>query len=87
MRCVSTGVQMGGQLFHATDPWAKNRKQDDKSYSIDHFFIKLFRLPETMQTEAGRKEALDRIERMHDFLSALGDEIGHPWESNGKLSP
>ena len=77
---------MGGQLFQATDPWAQDRQRDDKSYAIDHFFIKLFRLPETMQTEMGRQEALRRIGLMEDFLSALGDEIGHPWVPDSKTS-
>jgi len=81
MRCVSTGVQMGGQLFDAFDPWGEIRPLDDKSFAVDHFFTKLFKLTNTMQTEAGRAEAARRVRVMEDFLRALGDEIGDPWTS------
>ena len=79
MRCISTGVRMGGQLFDAEDPWAEVRDRNDRAYAIDHFFTKLFKLPKTMQTERGRTEALSRVQTMSDFLNALGKEIGHPF--------
>ena len=84
MRCVSTGVQMGGQLFDAFDPWGKDRTLNDKAFAVDHFFTKLFKLPETMQTEAGRNEATHRVQIMGDFLEALGNEIGDPWTATRK---
>ena len=77
MRCVATGVQMGGQLFHSSDPWAQDRELDEKQFAIDHFFTKLFKLPNTMQTEKGQTEARRRVEVMEQFLNALGHELGY----------
>ena len=77
MRCVATGVQMGGELFHSTDPWARDRELDEQKFAVDHFFTKLFKLPNTMQTKKGRAEALRRVEVMQRFLDALGQELGH----------
>ena len=78
LRCVSTGVALGGAWFHADDPWAEARPLDDARYSVDHFFTKLLQLPATMRTEAGRREAERRVAFLHEFLTRLGDELGRP---------
>ena len=78
LRCVSTGVRMGGAWFHAEDPWARARPLDDARYSVDHFFAKLLTLPATMRTEAGRAEAERRAAFLGEFLARLGDELGQP---------
>ena len=57
------------------DPWAVNRPLDDKRFSIDHFFTKLLKLPETFQTAEGRAEANRRVAIMHALLAALGEEL------------
>ncbi len=76
MRCVSTGVRLGGTYFHPDDPWAEARALDDRAFSVDHFFVKLLRLPDTMLTEAGRAEARRRADHMCSFLRQLGAELG-----------
>jgi uncharacterized protein len=43
---------------------------------VDHFYAKLLKLPDTMQTEAGRAEAHRRADVMRDWLAALEREIG-----------
>ena len=78
LRCVSTGVRMGGAWFDADDPWAESRPLDDARYSVDHFFTKLLALPSTMRTEAGRIEAVRRAAYLRGFLAQLGDELGRP---------
>ncbi len=40
-----------------------------------YFYIKLFKLPDTMQTEAGRGEAHRRAALMQEFLDNLRAEI------------
>jgi uncharacterized protein len=77
-RCLVTGAALGAEFFDADDPWAARRALDDRRFSLDHFFVKLLRLPETLHTDAGRAEARRRVRTMHAFLHALGDEIGHP---------
>ncbi|MGG5369070.1 HD domain-containing protein [Enterococcus sp. AZ196] len=45
-----------------------------KSTVINHFYEKLFKLPATMNTEAGKKEAQRRVEFMEDFLETFYSE-------------
>lgn len=84
MRCYSTGVRMGTRYFHPDDPWARNRPLDDSAFSLDHFFTKLLRLPDTMNTAAGREEARLRVQPMRAFLESLGRELGDPWSQIGE---
>ena len=74
-RCIATGVRFGAHFFDAADPWAVNRTLDDKRFSIDHFFTKLLKLPETFQTVEGRAEANRRVAIMHALLAALAAEL------------
>lgn len=78
LRCVSTGVRMNGAWFHGDDPWAESRALDDARYSVDHFYKKLFTLPATMRTPAGRAEAERRVAFLRAFLEQLGGELGKP---------
>jgi uncharacterized protein len=77
-RTFSTGVRMGARYFDPDDPWAERRALDDKAFSVDHFFTKLLRLPETFRTKMGRAEAEKRVAIMRAFLDAMGEEIGAP---------
>ncbi len=75
-RCILTGVSFGAQLYEASDPFADNgRTRDDKTYSVDHFYIKLFKLADMMQTDAGRAEAHKRTDYMKGYLAQLRQEI------------
>ena len=47
----------------------------DGQYTIDHFYAKLFKLPQTMKTEAGRKEAQRRAKLMQNYLDDLRQEM------------
>jgi len=76
MRCYVTGVRFGAGFFHPEDPWGKKRPLDDKAFSLDHFYLKLLRLPDTMNTAAGRAEALERVRPMEAFLASLQRELG-----------
>jgi uncharacterized protein len=75
-RCFLTGGAMGTPLYEPSDPFSHERELDDKSYTLDHFYVKLFKLVDTMQTDAGRAEAIRRTDYMQDFLQRLAVEIG-----------
>lgn len=77
-RLISTGVRMGARYFHPQDPWAKKRALDDKSYSVDHCFVKLLKLPATMNLPEARAEGEKRAGAIRDFLRALGEELEEP---------
>ena len=77
MRAVSCGTKMQSAFYNAKDPLAKRRELNDKDFTIDHFFVKLFRLPALMNTDSARREAHRRVEFMQDFLTQLEKEITH----------
>jgi uncharacterized protein len=74
-RCLAVGGQFGLPLFNPDDPFCEHREPDEKSYTIDHFYTKLFKLPGTMQTQAGRVEAERRVDLMRAYLENLAAEI------------
>ena len=75
-RCIMVGASFGRPLYHPHEPFPQQRPLDDKQYTVDHFYVKLFKLVETMQTDAGRAEAARRTQFMRDFLAQLETEIG-----------
>lgn len=75
-RCFLTGGSMGTPLYEPSDPFAHGRELDDKSFTLDHFYCKLMGLADTMQTDAGRAEAIRRTGYMQEFLQRLAEEIG-----------
>lgn len=77
-RLFATGALMGAAFFDAGDPWARRRAPDDRAWSVDHFFAKLLRLPASMRTGAGRREAEARARLLRDFLAELGRELDEP---------
>jgi uncharacterized protein len=77
MRTVACGVSMGAAFYDPLDPLAHQRAYDDKSFTMDHFFVKLFKLPELMNTQSAKIEALSRVDYMREFLQQLLNELGH----------
>jgi uncharacterized protein len=77
VRCLLTGVSMGTAVYHPSDPFGQtSRVLDDKAYSVDHFYLKLLRLGDQMQTASGRAEAARRTTYLHGFLAQLAWELG-----------
>ncbi|HEY7909507.1 MAG TPA: HD domain-containing protein [Thermomicrobiales bacterium] len=75
-RTMMLGGAMGKPLYDAGEPFPITRAADDGENVLDHFFVKLLTLSETMQTDAGRDEAVRRTEFMRAYLLQLGAEIG-----------
>ncbi|UPR59157.1 HD domain-containing protein [Vibrio sp. ED004] len=74
-RCLYVGQSFNAELYNHEDPLAEHRDLDDKRYSVDHFYVKLFKLAETMNTESAKLEANKRTDYMRDFLEQLGAEV------------
>jgi uncharacterized protein len=66
--------RMGSTLAHGGDPLGMDRALDDRSYALDHIPVKLARLPDMMQTEGGRRLALQRLAVLEDFRAAFAAE-------------
>jgi len=76
-RCLMLGATWGSQLYDPLDPFATERDLDDKNFCIDHFYVKLKGLVNTMKTDAGLAQAQQRWDFMQQFLDQLGNETGH----------
>lgn len=74
-RCLLAGGKLDRPLCHEIDPFCDRREPDDSLYTLDHFYQKLFKLPTTMQTAAGRREADRRAALMQRYLDDLRHEI------------
>lgn len=74
-RCFSVGAMLARPFYDPADPFAERRELDDGIYTLDHFYVKLFKTAETMTTEAGRGEARRRIETMRVYLAELRREL------------
>ncbi len=74
-RCFMVGGSLELSLYDPTEPFPERREPDDSTYVVDHFYVKLLKLPDTMQTAAGRAEARRRARYMEDFLRRLGTEV------------
>ncbi len=62
-------------LFHAEDPFAVSRTPDDAKYAIDHFELKLLRLPELMNTRTGKMLAQKNADYLRIYIEKLKDEL------------
>jgi uncharacterized protein len=77
-RCLMLGATWGSKLYDPLDPFAVNRELNDKIFCIDHFYVKLKGLVNTMKTPSGLSEARTRWQFMQLFLDQLGHEAGEP---------
>ncbi|NRA72818.1 MAG: HD domain-containing protein [Gammaproteobacteria bacterium] len=75
-RCLMLGATWGSALYHPHDLFAEHRSLDDKHYCVDHFYVKLKGLVNTMKTPAGLDEAQKRWQFMQQFLDQLAQETG-----------
>ncbi|WP_305821941.1 HD domain-containing protein [Massilia brevitalea] len=73
-RMFSIAGRMRRALAHPTDPLAENRALDDRAYTLDHIVLKLAKLPEMMQTAAGRDLANERLGKLLVFRKEFAAE-------------
>jgi uncharacterized protein len=76
-RCFSVAGLLKRKIYDLDDPFGSRRELDDLVYTVDHFYVKLFKTAETLKSKAGRAEGLRRAEHMRAFLRELALEIGH----------
>lgn len=74
-RCFTIGGTLEQPLYDPDDPFCEDRAPDDETYTLDHFYAKLLRLPDTMQTDAGRTEAEQRAAFLRQYLDQLREEL------------
>lgn len=74
-RVFYTAGQMNASLFDPEDPLAQYREADDKRYALDHFQVKLLRLPAMMRTATGRAIAAAEAAYLQTFLDKINSEL------------
>lgn len=74
-RCFAVGGELARPLYHPDDPFAISREPDDSIWTIDHFYKKLFRLPDLLNTSTAQEMAKERVLFMKSFLKQLSSEI------------
>lgn len=74
-RCLALGGAMGRPLYNTREPFPENRVPDDTANVLDHFYVKLLGLADTMTTAAGRTEARRRTDFLRQYLHQLALEI------------
>ncbi len=75
LRCAVVNTQMESNFYDPFDPLAEMRELDDKHFMLDHYFVKLFKLPELMNTAKAKELARDRVLYMQEFIHELMSEI------------
>lgn len=74
-RCFTTAGLLKRPFYSDNDPFCKTREPYDKVYTIDHFYQKLFKTAETLQTASGKEIGSSRVQIMKDYLRDLSTEI------------
>lgn len=74
-RCFATSTLMSRPFYAEEDPWAESRSLDDKSFGIDHFFQKILKLVDHLNTETAKKEGAHRVAFIKEYLDQIKREI------------
>ncbi|WP_321403657.1 HD domain-containing protein [Maridesulfovibrio sp.] len=74
-RCIQVSSSFGASLYHSEDPYAESRALDDKTYALDHFQVKLFKLADQMNTASAKREAKKRVKFMELYIEQLATEM------------
>lgn len=78
-RLFAVSTQFKSAFYNPESPFAGEtgaRDLNDARFAVDHFYVKLFKIVETLKTEAGRAEGRVRAEYMRGFLRQLERELG-----------
>lgn len=75
-RCFTVGALLKRPYYFDGDIMAQHRAPDDQIHTIDHFFVKLFKTAETLQTAAGRAEGTRRVAFMKEYLQHFARDAG-----------
>ncbi len=85
-RLFATSGEMRRPLWHPEDPFAETaRALDDKTWGVDHFARKLFRVPDGLHTATARRLAVERVATMRAYLAALRAELSDEPPAAGAL--
>ena len=67
--------RMGWEPFDPHDLCGRERQLDDKRFGLDHFWVKLFKLPDLLQTHGGKLYAKQRVSFLQYFVEELQQDF------------
>ena len=74
-RVFATSGSLNRAFYHPDDPFCEKRNPDDDVWTLDHFFQKLLKIGDLMNTKSAKIEARERTLVMESFLEQLRKEI------------
>lgn len=74
-RCFALSGLLRRPFYYFDDPFCKERKPDDQTNTLDHFYIKLLQLHSKLNTDAAKLEGEKRLKTMNNFLNDLQAEL------------
>ncbi len=74
-RCFATAGLMKRTFYNPEDPFCQTREPDDSTYTVDHFYNKLFKTVDTLKTKSAQLEGERRLSVMKGFLEELSVEL------------
>jgi uncharacterized protein len=74
-RCFATAGLLKRSFYSQADPFCQSRLADDKTFTVDHFYNKLFKTVGTLKTDSAKKEGQRRAGVMEAYLKNLSLEI------------
>lgn len=84
-RTFSSCGQLGRLFYHTDDPCCLEREASPRSYALDLFLTRLFRVEERLHTAAARRIAEDRARFTKAFYDQFLAEI--EWRPSGTSPP
>lgn len=74
-RFFATSASMRRPFYCTVDPFCRLRAPDDKQFALDHYFKKLVRIPERLNTAHAKTMAEPRMAAMMEFVRHLTSEL------------
>lgn len=75
VRCFTLGALMNRPLYSKDDPFCEERLPNDQVNTLDHFYVKLLGLVDSLHTDWAKEEGLKRLQVLKTFLHDLKREI------------
>ncbi len=74
-RCSALAGVMERPFYDGQDPFCNSHQPDDTCNTLDHFYIKLLTLVDSLQTKSGQVEGAKRTDFMRLYLQQLSLEL------------
>lgn len=74
-RCFAFSGLARRPLYVADDPFSASRPLNDQTNTLDHFYVKLLRLQERLNTASAKSEGEKRLATMKSYLEDLRAEL------------